>query len=91
MKLPDLDDVSRCPLAKRCAGCGSETGLAVATIEVPVGIYCQTLCWLCAEDSLPSLGGWAATVDAVCAHCVHLGIDVDQMGAAMEAGRRRSW
>jgi hypothetical protein len=83
-----LDDTSRCPIAAACAMCAGTTGLAVATVETPVGVYCATLCGQCAEaERTVRPPSWGAAIDLVTAHCGHLGVDVDRMAALMDAER----
>lgn len=85
----DVDDVTGCPVASLCSVCGeSGPALAVYALDLPVGVSCTTLCSSCVGDGrLPAIPSWAAAVGAVCAHCGHLGCDVDQMAAALEASR----
>jgi hypothetical protein len=84
---PDLDDTSRCPVADRCATCSTEQDLAVATAATRVGVHCFTLCGGCADrGTLPSLGWFIAMAGAL-DHCEHLGIDLDEMAAAIAAER----
>jgi hypothetical protein len=83
----DLGRTDRCPLGAVCESCGGVEDLAVSTVETPVGVHCVTLCGACyIAGQVPSVAGWPATVDAAGAHCLHLGIDADQMAAAMGAG-----
>lgn len=80
----DVDATDGCPTAPACASCSAGGELAVHTAGTPVGVYCVTLCWPCAEaGDLPQLGGWAAAVELVLAHCGHLGCDSDEMAAAL--------
>jgi hypothetical protein len=84
----DVDDTSNCPTAAVCATCGETDELMVETVSTPVGVYCLTLCAADIDnETLPAVG-WAGAVDLVGAHCVHLGIDVDQMAAILEAADR---
>jgi hypothetical protein len=79
----DLDDRSRCPMAKRCESCGHADDLDVATFGTRIGVYCLTVCGTCvAASRFPT--GWAATAALVLRHCEHLGLDLDQMAAALE-------
>lgn len=84
----DLDDTSGCPLGHRCESCGVERDdLAVSTASTPLGVLCLTLCPRCAAfDGLPSVSVGTA-VRLVGQHAEHLGIDVDEMAAAMEDER----
>jgi hypothetical protein len=79
----DLDDLTHCPQADRCAGCGGPGDLAVATAETVLGVLCLTVCAHCAEAArLPRLScGQAA--DRVAVHCGHLAITVDDMAALL--------
>jgi hypothetical protein len=83
----NLDDTARCPVASECATCAGTKDLAVVTVETPVGVLCCTLCVICGDDGerLPVLS-WSGAVGASLQHCQHLGIDADQMAAAI-AGR----
>lgn len=78
----NLDDTSNCPVAPACFGCGTDDGLAVATLQTMVGVVCLTTCPDCAHGRI-NLGLFAA-VEKSLEHCVHLGIDADEMAAAME-------
>lgn len=85
----NLDHTDRCPAADRCTGCGGQDGLGVATITTPVGVYCTTMCEACREVSnIRRVGSWTEAIGLVGAHCEHLGIDVDQMGAEIEQQQR---
>jgi hypothetical protein len=81
-----LDDTSRCPLGHRCESCGAERDdLTVSAATTPLGVLCLTLCPQCdAFDEMPRVAvGTAARL--VMQHCMHLGITVDDMEAALEA------
>lgn len=81
----DLDDPSRCPMDSSCIGCRGIWDLNVRTLDSPVGVFCVTLCTTCVEQGdLPNFAV-ASAARAALEHCEHLGIDVDQMAAAMEA------
>lgn len=81
----DLDDTSRCPLGHRCESCGVERDdLTVATATTPLGVLCLTLCPRCASATTAPPVGVGTANRLVLAHCEHLGIDADQMAAAME-------
>jgi hypothetical protein len=83
----DLDDVSRCPLAKRCESCGERGDLELVTIGTPVGVYCFTVCAACVVAArFPK--DWVRTAELVCRHCEHLGVDLDEMAAAADAETR---
>lgn len=57
------------------------------TVGSPVGVFCVTMCSACVMwDQLPNFAVVSA-VNAALEHCGHLGIDADQMAAAMEADR----
>lgn len=90
----DLDDTRLCPIADRCAVCGQpipdgpgrvlDRGL-VRTAESQLGVMCLTLCHSCVDAGRPVPGmSVMEVVDAVMAHCEHLGIDADEMAALME-------
>jgi hypothetical protein len=81
----DLDDTSRCPLDRRCATCSAEDDLAVGTAVTPVGVYCVTLCGSCAEKGDVRCGSWGAAMSGVLDHCGHLGCDLDEAAAALDA------
>jgi hypothetical protein len=89
----DLDDTSRCPLADRCAQCGSQLGLAVWTFDNVIGVGCITVCRRCAfggtGSPLRQPQSWEPLIKAIWAHCAHLGIDLERMADAIdrEAGR----
>jgi hypothetical protein len=85
----DLDDTTNCPLWVLCGQCGATmwtARLAVATYETSIGVFCRTMCDRCVATSGPRYG-MALTEVAylVMDHCEHLGIDLDQMAAALEA------
>jgi hypothetical protein len=84
----NLDDTSRCPLGVRCESCGVERNdLVVATADLGrLGVACFTLCPRCAASSTPPRVAVSTAVRLVGQHCVHLGIDVDEM-ALTEAER----
>lgn len=86
----DLDDTSNCPVGHRCESCGIESGdLAVETATSGrLGVMCLTLCRRCAafDDVIPV--SVSTAVRLVGQHCAHLGIDLDQMAAELEAGDR---
>lgn len=89
MRPLDLDDASRCPVGARCESCGIEApDLTVETAEVGrLGIACLTLCERCASSDVTPPVSVGTAVRLVAQHCRHLGIDVDQMAAELEAGR----
>lgn len=82
--LIDLDNVTNCPRADRCEACGGEEDLGISTYNTQVGVYCATVCDACTDDGKhPKPTAVAAAVDRVLSHCEHLGIDADQMAAAL--------
>jgi hypothetical protein len=85
----NVDDTSCCPAVPQCEVCGRVTEVVVATADTQVGVLCVTLCPVCAEFTLiPRMPTSVAAV-RVGAHCVHLGITVDEMAAALDRGRER--
>jgi hypothetical protein len=88
-----LGPVARCPLAARCEVCGAARQLAVATYRTPVGVFCATVCGPClAAGNPPPVRSWGQACQWVGEHCQHLGIDLDQMGALLQAEREEgSW
>jgi hypothetical protein len=81
-----LGPVARCPLAGRCEACGTARQLAVAAYQTPVGVFCATVCGPCvAAGKPPPVRSWGQACERVGAHCQHLGIDLDQMGALLQA------
>jgi hypothetical protein len=85
----DLDDTSRCPVGHRCESCGTERGdLAVTTADLGrLGVACLTLCPPCTDSNIAPPVTVSTAARLVGQHCQHLGITVDDMAAAMEAGR----
>lgn len=85
-----LDETDNCPVAEQCESCGSTLDLDVATADLPVGVFCVTLCENCAVTQLlPKIRNWSIAYDRVCDHCIHLGIDMDEMARLIEAERSR--
>ncbi len=87
----DLDSTERCDQDDQCEGCSNSVTLEVVTLETAVGVLCATLCRNCVDAA--ELGtvpvrfrSFVAASERVCAHCGHLGIDLDQMAALMAAG-----
>lgn len=79
-----LGNVQGCPRGEACVTCGSTMDLAVETATTQAGVFCFTRCEDCFDDEkMPKLS-LPAAVDLSAAHCRHLGIDADQMAAAME-------
>jgi hypothetical protein len=91
----DVDDTRRCPLSRRCASCGRSgpsAGLAVWTAGTPVGVLCLTLCPGCARAGRVPTLSWSGAIHAVWAHCVHLGVDLDEAAEARQArDGREGW
>lgn len=83
----NLDDTSRCPQAKACERCG-KAGPTVEVVMVGLahlGVACASLCRGCRMyDRLPRWGV-PESLQRIGEHCEHLGIDVDDMAAALEA------
>ncbi len=86
MSAVDLDDTSRCPLGRRCESCGAERDdLAVCTVALDrLGVACLTMCPRCAGSGVVPPVSVGTAVRLTMQHCLHLGIDADQMAAAME-------
>lgn len=81
----DVYDTERCPLGVRCESCGVERAdLAVATAETALGVLCLTLCSRCAGSGVAPPVSVGAAVRLVMQHCAHLGIDADEMAAALD-------
>jgi hypothetical protein len=82
----DLDDTSRCPLGVRCESCGVERDdLRVCNFELDrIGVACLTVCPRCANSDVTPPVSVGTAVRLTMQHCIHLGIDVDQMAAAMQ-------
>jgi hypothetical protein len=90
MSGPDLLGPSRrCPRAGRCEACGATRRLEVATYQTPVGVFCATVCDPCvAARNAPPVRSWVEAFERIGAHCEHLGIDLDQMGALLHCEQR---
>lgn len=85
MSAVDVHDVAGCPLGVRCESCGREgAGLAVGTADTPLGVLCLTLCSRCAGSDVAPPVSVGTAVRLVLQHCAHLGIDSDQMAAALD-------
>lgn len=86
----NLDDTTHCPLDETCAHCGAARDLAVAAYDTSIGVFCQTMCGTCIDGGerdmqTPQYGiALRIVIERVISHCKHLGIDLDQMAAAME-------
>jgi hypothetical protein len=75
-----------CPLGRCCEACGGGQRLEVATYRTPVGVFCATACWPCVViGNPPPVRSWGQAARRVGAHCQHLGIDLDQMAALLDA------
>ncbi|HEX8200627.1 MAG TPA: hypothetical protein VF590_09075 [Isosphaeraceae bacterium] len=85
----DLDDTTNCPIADACEGCGSTHDLRVVTAETMVGVYCLTLCAADRVRPTPNSTSAPQAVHRSLEHCGHLGIDADQMAAAMDGAPDR--
>lgn len=94
----DIDSVEGCPTGGACEVCGWTDGcvpppldgcpivVGRATCSTPVGVLCIVICNYCqARGEVPKLRSFADAIGRVCEHCVHLGIDVDQMAALIDA------
>ena len=82
----DLDDTRNCPTMSVCEGCGMDNELDLGTVETPLGVACVTVCATCAREPAD---GWRWNINyaalRVRQHCLHLGVDLDQMAEAIEA------
>jgi hypothetical protein len=89
MAWPDpLGPSRRCPRGVRCEACGATCALDVPTYQTPVGVFCATVCDRCvAAGNPPPVRSWLEAFERVGAHCEHLGIDLDQMGALLHRER----
>jgi hypothetical protein len=86
-----LGPTARCPLGDACEACAGTSELEVATYDTPVGVFCATVCGLCADQATaPPLHGWAKACDRVGGHCEHLGVDLDRM-AALRHAQAEGW
>jgi hypothetical protein len=75
-----------CPVGRRCEACGGGQRLAVATYQTPVGVLCAAVCRACmGAGAAPPIRSWGQACERVGAHWQHLGIDLDQMGALLQA------
>jgi hypothetical protein len=91
--LDPLGLTTRCPRAGRCEACGTARERDVVTYQTPVGVFCANVCSRCvAAGKAPPIRSWGEAVWRVGMHCEHLGIDVDQMAALLQAEREEaSW
>jgi hypothetical protein len=82
---PDrLGPSRRCPRTGRCEACGTTRRLEVATYQTQVGVFCATICDPCVDaGNAPPVRSWVEAFERVAAHCEHLGIDLDRMGALL--------
>jgi len=85
----DLDDTSNCPVGFRCESCGDAGGITVATASTAVGVLCLSLCPRCSSSTVAPPVAVGTAVRLVMQHCTHLGIDADEMAAAMNKGGDR--
>ncbi len=87
---PVIDDTEHCPLGERCFGCRGTEDLSIATFggDMGVGVFCATVCHSCVESGVDWHGmPIMVAVQAVLAHCGHLGIDLDEMASALARER----
>lgn len=86
MNAVDLDNTAGCPVGVRCESCGTEGGpLAVETASAArLGVMCLTLCLRCADSDVTPPVTVSTAARLVGQHCAHLGIDLDEMAAALE-------
>lgn len=83
-----LDNTDDCPLGHRCECCGTACEkLTVTTATTSHGVLCLTTCPRCARSTHTPPGAVSTAARLVGQHCQHLGITLDEMAAAMEAGR----
>jgi hypothetical protein len=89
---PDpLGPSRRCPRADRCEAGGTTRRLDVATYQIPVGVFCATVCDPCVDTrNAPPVRSWAEAFERVWAHCEHLAIDVEQMDALLRREQQGS-
>lgn len=73
--------------ARSAKGCGTTIGLAVVTLDSPVGVYCLTMCGTCVGAARFPVLSWVPLFALVCLHSEHLGIDLDEMAAAHHEDR----
>lgn len=87
----DLDDTSRCPIAKQCCWCGNRLSLLAVTFKTEIGVHCDTICaaclWLGPPDTPATLSVGEA-MRRVASHCEHLGIDLGQMDVALHTEQK---
>lgn len=80
----DLDDTSNCPVGFRCESCGGTGEIKVSTASTAVGVLCLSLCPPCSSSTVAPPVPVGTAVRLVIQHCFHLGIDADEMAAAMD-------
>lgn len=86
----DLYDVSRCPRGPTCERCGRREDqgaiLARGTVETVMGVFCATVCVRCSTERSEVAASLSpiAVAERVGRHCEHLGIDLDEMVAALD-------
>ncbi|RSM65010.1 hypothetical protein DMH04_50095 [Kibdelosporangium aridum] len=91
--IADLDDVTHCPQASQCHNCGGTNRLdTIMTFGTPIGVFCATMCTLCALDpDLAEITSFSLSIPDVMVrvmnHCSHLGITLDDMATALDAER----
>ncbi|MGI9004582.1 MAG: hypothetical protein ACR2GH_23505 [Pseudonocardia sp.] len=85
MSAVDLDNTTGCPLGVRCESCGVERDdLAVSIVELGrLGVACLTLCPPHAASGITPPVTVGTATRLVIAHCIHLGITVDDMAAVL--------
>lgn len=85
MNAVDLDDTTNCPLGHRCESCGAAgNGVTVQTATTPLGVLCLTMCPRCSRSTVAPPLAVGTVVRLVMQHCEQLGIDADEMAAAMD-------
>jgi len=82
----DVDDTSDCPRHEMCENCGETGDVATATLTFGGfgGVGCMSVCSACVgRADLGSVSVYEAA-DRVMSHCLHLGVDLDEMADALE-------
>ena len=81
-----LIDMSSCPRGTRCESCGTESAdLVVHVVELaPLGLACMTWCAACAASDVQPPVAVSTAARLVQQHCAHLGIDLDEVAAALD-------
>jgi hypothetical protein len=86
----DLDDTSNCEPGRRCECCGTTGDITVVTAALGrLGVACLSMCPGCADSTVAPPVAVATAVRLVSQHCVHLGIDLDEMAEVLAGGGRR--